>query len=48
MPVGEWLQLVFILSEREIEKLQIDKGIGDTALSSATEDIPVVWNKAFH
>lgn len=37
MPMGEWLQLVFILSEREIEKPNIDKGRDDTALSLVSE-----------
>lgn len=36
MPLDEWLQLVFILRERETEKPQIDKGIGNITLSSVS------------
>lgn len=41
MPMGEWLQLVFILSERGIEKPNIDKGRNDIALSLVSEIIHV-------
>lgn len=41
MPMGEWLQLVFILSKREIEKPNIDKGRNDIALSLISEVIHV-------
>ena len=34
-------------SEREIEKPQIEKGIGAITLSSVGEVIHVVWNGAF-